>query len=511
MKSRQLGNPYLRTPLYDLLHLFERAPDQWAARYILILSAIIMRAAVGLGSYSGQGQWPLHGDFEAQRHWMEITAHLPIREWYFFDLQYWGLDYPPLTAYHLWLFGKIGQVVNSDWFALGASRGVEGAGVKTFMRLSSLLSELVFFVPATLQLTALLGQQRRLSRMHLITVLVVILFQPPLVLVDHGHFQYNSVMLGLFVFSVIELIKGNYVLGLVWMISAMAFKQMALYYAPFVFCYILANLCPGSIREFMFGRFLAVGTSVVLTLAAVLLPFYWGASSASEAAGLVKQILVRVFPFERGLFEDKVANFWCTTNLMIKYKSLFSNEQLKLMALALTLALVLPPCLLVFWKSRKPNNPLVLLYGFGATAWGFFLCLFQVHEKTVLVPLVPSTFLLLLGDANVIPIVQWINNVATFSLYPLLKRDGLTLQYFVLLFTINWLLLRRLLWPSALHFLLKAIVFLSYAAIVVLHVVEATIPPPSQYPDLWVIANCAVSFGCFGTFYVWLVARMKSL
>ena len=52
---------------------------------------------------------PMYGDFEAQRHWMEITVNLPTREWYNQtkdnDLQYWGLDYPPLTAYHSLICG----------------------------------------------------------------------------------------------------------------------------------------------------------------------------------------------------------------------------------------------------------------------------------------------------------------------------------------------------------------------------------------------------------------------
>lgn len=47
----------------------------------------------------------MFGDYEAQRHWMELTIHLPIRQWYTYDLQYWGLDYPPLTAYVSWLCG----------------------------------------------------------------------------------------------------------------------------------------------------------------------------------------------------------------------------------------------------------------------------------------------------------------------------------------------------------------------------------------------------------------------
>lgn len=50
---------------------------------------------------------PLFGDYEAQRHWMELTIHLPVKQWYTYDLQYWGLDYPPLTAYVSWICGQV--------------------------------------------------------------------------------------------------------------------------------------------------------------------------------------------------------------------------------------------------------------------------------------------------------------------------------------------------------------------------------------------------------------------
>ena len=49
----------------------------------------------------------MFGDYEAQRHWMELTIHLPVQQWYRYDLQYWGLDYPPLTAYISWICGKM--------------------------------------------------------------------------------------------------------------------------------------------------------------------------------------------------------------------------------------------------------------------------------------------------------------------------------------------------------------------------------------------------------------------
>lgn len=67
----------------------------------------LFRWSIGLWGHSGLGKPPLHGDFEAQRHWMEITTNLPVSRWYFYDLQYWGLDYPPLTAYHSWICGKV--------------------------------------------------------------------------------------------------------------------------------------------------------------------------------------------------------------------------------------------------------------------------------------------------------------------------------------------------------------------------------------------------------------------
>ena len=48
-------------------------------------------------------------NFKAQRHWMEITYNLKISQWYVNstenDLNYWGLDYPPLTAYHSYVLG----------------------------------------------------------------------------------------------------------------------------------------------------------------------------------------------------------------------------------------------------------------------------------------------------------------------------------------------------------------------------------------------------------------------
>ena len=50
-------------------------------RLLMCSLAVLVRLGVGLYPYSGAGEGPLFGDYEAQRHWMEITKHLPIHDW----------------------------------------------------------------------------------------------------------------------------------------------------------------------------------------------------------------------------------------------------------------------------------------------------------------------------------------------------------------------------------------------------------------------------------------------
>jgi len=92
------------TPLDEWFNFLD-ANKVKAAELLTIACASYVRWCVGLNGYSGEAVAPRFGDYEAQRHWMEITLHLPTREWYFYDLDYWGLDYPPLTAYVSWICG----------------------------------------------------------------------------------------------------------------------------------------------------------------------------------------------------------------------------------------------------------------------------------------------------------------------------------------------------------------------------------------------------------------------
>ena len=109
---------------------------------ILVFISVLIRYTVALGPHSGEDTPPMYGDYEAQRHWMEITINTPPNEWYKNttdnDLNYWGLDYPPGSAYFAYFWGRLARLVQPDLVALHTSRGIETPAAKVFMRLSSL-------------------------------------------------------------------------------------------------------------------------------------------------------------------------------------------------------------------------------------------------------------------------------------------------------------------------------------------------------------------------------------
>ncbi len=50
------------------------------------------------------------------------------------------------------------------------------------------------------------------------------------------------------------------------------------------------------------------------------------------------QVLHRVFPFYRGLLEDKVGNVWCTLDMLLKLRANLQLQQLTPLCLLSTLA-----------------------------------------------------------------------------------------------------------------------------------------------------------------------------
>ncbi|KAL7526971.1 hypothetical protein ACHAXR_001739, partial [Thalassiosira sp. AJA248-18] len=474
--------------------------------------------ATGIGTDANDGGKPIKygGDYEAQRHWMEITYHLPISEWYYHDLEYWGLDYPVLTAYVSWVCGWVAHTVGSihndafvvgeneetilnngvckwddsvcidqlmrtkknqkagkinrksskglgvlkDLVALHSSRwGFEESGGKLYMRFTVLLLDLLVYMSAVWVLAGRLtkidaddevGTNNTtidpdsttsttnkssddsiipISQRPRLWLLLAALSQPALILIDHGHFQYNTVSLGLALWSfhfmtltTTTTTTTNHssksdcssfvgpILGSILFSLALNFKQMELYHAPAIFAYLLGRCFRrdrnkeqyGSTVMGTAGKFCVLGLTVILTFATLYAPFAIYTRASTSPISSLLQIVQRLFPFNRGVFEGKVANLWCALSIKpFSIRDRLPSDLLPWAALGLTLILVLPPCWILFGAGKGPDldksapvqsnqNPnnmkddsdiRLLLWGTTSTSLAFFLASFQVHEK----------------------------------------------------------------------------------------------------------------------------------
>lgn len=293
---------------------------------LIAVVGLSLRCTLSLHSYSGEGKEPMFGDFEAQRHWQEVTVHLPAREWYQQtpdnDLGYWGLDYPPLTAYHSLANGLVAQHLNSSYVEMKLSRGIETEEHKYFMRLTVLLVDALLYLPC-MYVAIRTVQQRFLikSQRTWLAYTAVVLF-PGQLLIDNGHFQYNNASLGLFMLSMALLLQSRFSWGALVFTLALNYKQMELYHSLPIFFFLLAQCLPrlsanDSRAPVTFGRgllrLIKIGATVVVATTILYLPWL---SHLED----IKQVLFRLFPIARGVFEDKVANFWCIANVFHKIK-----------------------------------------------------------------------------------------------------------------------------------------------------------------------------------------------
>lgn len=510
---------------------------------VAAVSAVaLLRVLVGYQPHSGQDNYhgspeTYGGDFEAQRHWMELTWQLPLSEWYWYDLQYWGLDYPPLTAYVSWICGALSSLlIGPESVALGTSRGFEDPLHKAYMRVTVLVLDMMLYGSIVWVATRPRRQRHGVSDSvshdtESIWFFLLAMAQPAILLIDHGHFQYNTTALGLALWSFYYMSRPgfqNCVLGSVLFCCALSFKQMTLYYAPAVFCYLLGRCFAAEpqagekvkTKKDVVSRFATLGVTVLVTFGLLWWPFVVYGPAETTALDRLTHVLRRIIPLQRGLFEGKVSNLWCVLSVKpIRIRERLPAGMQPLVALTLTLLLILPSGYKLFCIGQgreqaqrgqrgatgesgttRPNDWKMLLWGTTSSALAFFLASFQVHEKSLLLALAPAS-LLLLDDAL---FSAWFSVVAAWTMWPLLVIDRLQTAYIctISIFAVT-LQLYKLLHPesnddSSSFFrgfsLFRWIPVLSFAAMLVLHGAEMVVVVPSHLPDLfpvlWSIVGC---------------------
>ena len=299
-----------------------------------------------------------------------------------------------------------------------------------YMRFTVLIMDLLVYISALWFLAPRLinTKDKREAEKQWSRLLIMTLSQPAIVLIDHGHFQYNTVSLGLALWSFyfITLHTNPFqkntrepsfvgpIIGSILFSLALNFKQMELYHAPAVFAYLLGRCFldneelsaknVSSTRGFA-TKFCALGATVMVTFALLWFPYaIYPCSNNTTQFHLngIKQVIKRLFPFQRGLFEGKVANLWCTLSVKpFSIRQRIPESSMPFLALGLTLMLILPPCWLLFRVGRgemakyitstkkseqshaqshtKTTELKFILWGSTATSLAFYLSSFQVH------------------------------------------------------------------------------------------------------------------------------------
>ncbi|RMD40712.1 hypothetical protein DV735_g4405, partial [Chaetothyriales sp. CBS 134920] len=243
-------------------------------------------------------------DFEVHRNWMAITHSLPAKQWYYEATSEWTLDYPPAFAAFEWLLSLPASIIDPAMLQI-ANLGYSSWATVAYQRATVILTELVLV--ASLQ--AYVSSSPAATKKQAHAIALSILLSPGLLIIDHIHFQYNGVMYGILIASIVLIRRPSTMwLGGALFALLLSMKHIYLYLAPAYFVYLLracvldpnASILPPRLQ---LANIVKLGGSLVAIFGASFGPFaYWGQ---------LIQLKSRLFPFSRGLCHAYWApNIW---------------------------------------------------------------------------------------------------------------------------------------------------------------------------------------------------------
>ncbi|KAF4663347.1 glycosyl transferase [Perkinsus olseni] len=414
-------------------------------------------------------------DFDVHRNWLAVTYSLPVSQWYRdgpWAPSQWTLDYPPVFAYFEKFLATVAACVaystNSDnlWKMLDplAQDATAPQSVVVFHRITVILSGLTL-IPAVLLLCPPSGVFTPMKTLRYLGLLYM-LAMPALLLIDHVHFQYNGMLLGVYFAAIGLMQRGRVLAGAVTFTLLVLSKHIFAYAAPAIGVWLLCNYCmvtrpyqPGTERNFSFRRFFGLVVVVLATTTLALLPIIYN--------GELQSMLTRMFPFGRGLTHAYWApNLWAlyygADVVLAKLKGLpgsaFTHGLVQVMdptvlppvrpihALLATVVVSLPILTGIVRESGRPHgSQRSLLFWATMGTSASFLCGWHVHEKalvTVVAPLVLEIILKrdLHGSSRYVTAVASLSTLMMASLLPLLPDSlpELGLKWALMLF--SWLI-----------------------------------------------------------------------
>jgi len=292
-------------------------------------------------------------DFDVHRNWLALTRHLPVSEWYFDDINgttVHTLDYPPLFAFFEYALGNnpvTGRMLESGWLDVRCLESLPDSTcndpppsdrcVRFHRGTVVFVGDVVLFVGAYIAAKSVstLGEDG-CERGSSYFTFASIVSNPGLIILDHVHFQYNGMLLGVLLISIACMVRGAggassptsssrwELLSAATYAGLLAMKHLYLTLAPLYFFYLLRRHCfvvvvvaaeeerkdgkkvkddghhddeSTLVVRFSWSRLLVLGGVSLLCFTGPFVPFL----VQPDPVGQMRQILKRLFPFNRGV------------------------------------------------------------------------------------------------------------------------------------------------------------------------------------------------------------------
>lgn len=256
-------------------------------------------------------------DFEVHRNWMAVTNKLKLREWYLDSTSEWTLDYPPFFAYFEWLLSQlVPRIVRADGCLDLVAQGSFGLPTVFYQRFSVIVSEVLLYVVLQIFINTSELSERSVN----FVVASSIALSPGFLIVDHIHFQYNGFLFSILISSILAAKRERYLLCGALFSTALCFKHIFLYLAPAYLAFLLrAYVLKFDNFKFKSYRdlFLVVQWINLFKLGFVV--FFIFAICFGPFILVMPELMARLFPFSRGLTHAYWApNFWAVYSMLDK-------------------------------------------------------------------------------------------------------------------------------------------------------------------------------------------------
>ncbi|KAI0462534.1 hypothetical protein LJB42_004028 [Komagataella kurtzmanii] len=413
-------------------------------------------------------------DFDVHRNWLAITNKLPLKEWYLENTSQWTLDYPPFFAYFEWFLSQFVPASVADDGCLDIiDVGNYGWPTVVFQRSTVILSEIVLFL--ALQKYINISADKEKARSFVVASSIAL--SPGLLIVDHIHFQYNGMMFGILIFSLLAVKQKKYLQCGALFSVLLCFKHIFLYIAPAYFVFLLRVYCldihetsfktPRSLlKSVRWSNLFKLGFTVITVFVIAFAPFAY--------YGVIPNLMSRLFPFSRGLTHAYWApNIWALysfldrvlvqlylhvpgiSSIISRYigpESLVSrlkNSTASTKGLVGDVEFFIVPTItpkmsfiLTLFYQILAVLPLLLFPTFKKFLGSITLCAFasflfgwHVHEKAIMLVIIPFSFIAV-SDRRLLYPFHTLVNAGYVSLFPLLFKSP---EWLVkVLYTLVW-------------------------------------------------------------------------